>query len=138
VRRLPAVAIAFGSVALLTACSDPDPDLERLDAWASRIDGRNVSYDGTIFGQSGPNGPWRIVERDGVVESAEYVGDGEPLPGFEPVTLTEALQRAIDDDPDELDITETIGALRFDVDPDTNSIDEEWSYEATDIVITDD
>ena len=73
-----------------------------------------------------------------MLESAEYVGDGEPIPGFEPVTLTAALQQAIDDDPDELDITETVGALQFSVDPDSNSIDEEWSYEATNIVITDD
>jgi len=134
VRRVLVPALL--TVVLLAACSDPDLDV--LEAWAKRIDGRTVTYDGTMGGRSGPNGPWRIVERDGVLESAEYVGEGEPIPGFEPVTLTEALQRAIDDDPDELDVIETVGALQFSVDPDTNSIDEEWSYEATNIVITDD
>ncbi|MEN9643777.1 MAG: hypothetical protein RL238_446 [Actinomycetota bacterium] len=131
-----AVVVVPLTLLALAGCSDPD--LDDLEAWLDRIDGHTVTYDGTISGQSGPHGPFHIVERDGEIVSAEYVGDTEPLPGIEPVSLTEALRRAIDDDPDELDVTETIGALQFSVDPDTNSMDEEWSYEATNIVIDDD
>ena len=133
-RRQLVLLAASGLV--LVACSDPD--LDRLESWQDKLDGHTVTYTATWGGMSGPRGPWEITERDGRVLRVEFRGSGDP-PAFDNETylLSAALKDAIEDDPDELDVTETIGALDFNLDPDDSATDDEWGYHATDIIIED-
>lgn len=107
--------------------------------WSSRIAGRTVSYRifvGCAICDAGGN--WAVVERDGSVVEATYLGEGERGFDVPSVPLSSALRfAAVADGPVVIsDLSDS--SIRLSVDVEANAIDDEFGVFVTDFKVVDD
>lgn len=100
-----------------------------------RITGHTISYRMELESPS-LVGMWTIVERDGEIIEAEYVGDAEPHADQPWLSLSEALHLAIGaDETVVVADQQPATSIRLKVDTDVDAIDDEFEFSASDITI---
>lgn len=107
-----------------------------IAGWQGRLDGHTVSYRIVVGCFCMGVGEWRVVERDGEVLEAEYLGDGEPDADRPAMTLSEGLEYA--SDADEVDFSDvSADGFHLSVDEDEDTMDDEFGFSVSDVVVED-
>lgn len=122
---------------LMVACTDDaptPPERAIIAGWQARLEGQTVSYHINVGCFCPANGEWRVVERDGEVVEAEFLGEGEPGGDTPSITLSEALRSATGaDEVDFSDVTDT--GFGLSVDQEKDAVDDEFSITVTEFVV---
>ncbi len=109
-----------------------------IGEWSSRIAGKTITYTATIScGICEAYGRWQITERDGTLLSASFLDTDRPTPQSQPFLFSDALRFASTADGFVTVLQSTPTRLSISVDPEKNAIDDEYSYDATDITFGD-
>ncbi len=107
-----------------------------IGEWSDRIAGHTISYTATIScGICESYGRWQITERDGTIISATFLDTDRPTPQTQPYVLSAALKAALRADGSVFVKESTDKSVSIEVDVEKNAIDDEFSYDAQDIVI---
>ena len=112
----------------------PDSSRSEIAALLDRIEGHQVSYRVELVSPAFV-GVWHVVERDGEIIEAEYLGDAEPHEDRPWLSLAEALRIAGDADAAVADLNQSATSIRLTVDADVNAIDDEFKFYATGITV---
>lgn len=119
------------------ACTDDGPSANeaQIATWQARMKGHTVSYHLDISCFCMGVGGWRVVERDGEVLEAEYLGDGDTVSDEPAVTLSAGLQSAAMADGPVTFSDVTDNGLSLDVDVIKDANDDEFSITVSDFVV---
>lgn len=115
--------------------STTDSSRSAINALIDQITGHTVSYRVELESPS-VVGVWNVVERDGEIVEAEYVGDAEPHEDQPWLSLSGALRLAADAD-ETVAVSDQQPAtnIRLTVDSDVNATDDEFELYASNITI---
>ena len=133
--------VVFLAVAAMStvACTDDGPSANeaQIATWQARMKGHTVSYRINVGCFCPGIGEWRIVERDGEVIAAEFLGEGEPVGDGPAYTLSEGLRYADDANGpvDFSDVTDT--GFGLSVDQEEDAVDDEFGMTVSELVVED-
>lgn len=139
-RTTSRLAVFLTATALLVgACTDDTTSANEahIAAWQGRMKGHTVSYRINVGCFCPGIGEWRIVERDGEVIAAEFLGEGEPVGDGPAYTLSEGLRYADDANGpvDFSDVTDT--GFGLSVDQEEDAVDDEFGMTVSELVVED-
>ena len=115
--------------------STSDLSQSTISELIDQITGHTISYRMELESPS-LVGMWTIVERDGEIIEAEYVGGAEPHADQPWLSLSEALHLAAGaDETVVIADQQPATSIRLKVDIDVDTIDDEFEFSASDITI---
>lgn len=106
--------------------------------WRTRMSDRTASYRMDLGCECVGMGEWEVVERDGVVVEAWFLGAGEPGAQRPAILLSQALDLARDADGPVVVSELAPGAIRLTVDSSVDVIDDEFGITIADFILVPD
>lgn len=99
--------------------------------WIDRVAGQTIAYQMDLSCFCAAAGKWSVVERDGTVLQAQYLGEGEAGGPVPQLLMTEGLPFAANAT-GPVEVSDSTTTLRLSADVDLGGIDDEFSYNITD------
>lgn len=120
-----------GTTGTVVATSTATAQQRIIATWVDRVAGQTIAYQMDLSCFCGAAGKWSVVERDGTLLQAQYLGDGEAGGPVPQLLMTEGLLFAARATGPVL-ISDTATTLRLSADVDVDSIDDEFGFDITD------
>lgn len=120
-----------GTTDTVAATSTTTAQQRIIATWADRVAGQTIAYQMDLSCFCGAAGKWSVVDRDGTVLQAQYLGDGEAGGPVPQLLMTQGLRFAARATGPVL-ISDTATTLKLSADVDVDSIDDEFGFDITD------